>query len=66
MNNMKGNIKWYNARKGYGFITGEDGKEVFVHRTALAVEASLNEGDAVEFEVETSDRGPQAKNVKKA
>ena len=66
MNNMKGNIKWYNARKGYGFITGEDGKEVFVHRTALPVEASLNEGDAVEFEVETSDRGPQAKNVKKA
>jgi CspA family cold shock protein len=66
VNNMKGNIKWYNARKGYGFITGEDGKEVFVHRTALPVEASLNEGDAVEFEVETSDRGPQAKNVKKA
>jgi CspA family cold shock protein len=32
---MKGNIKWYNARKGYGFITGEDGKEVFVHRTAI-------------------------------
>ena len=66
MNSMKGNIKWYNARKGYGFITGEDGKEVFVHRTALPMEESLNEGDAVEFEVETSDRGPQAKNVKKA
>ena len=66
MNNMKGNVKWYNARKGYGFLLGEDGKEVFVHRSALPMDASLNEGDAVEFEVETSDRGPQAKNVKKA
>jgi len=66
VNNMKGNVKWYNARKGYGFLLGEDGKEVFVHRSALPMDASLNEGDAVEFEVETSDRGPQAKNVKKA
>jgi CspA family cold shock protein len=64
--NMKGTIKWYNTRKGYGFIVGDDGKEVFVHRTALPAETSLNEGDAVEFEIETSDRGPQAKNVKKA
>lgn len=66
VNIMKGNVKWYNARKGYGFIQCDDGKEVFVHRTALPMELSLNEGDAVEFEVETSDRGPQAKNVKKA
>ena len=66
MNNMKGIVKWYNASKGYGFLLGEDGKEVFVHRSALPMDASLNEGDAVEFEVETSDRGPQAKNVKKA
>ena len=66
MNTMKGNVKWYNARKGYGFIQCDDGKEVFVHRTALPMELSLNEGDAVEFEIETSDRGPQAKNVKKA
>ena len=66
VNTMKGNVKWYNARKGYGFIQCDDGKEVFVHRTALPMELSLNEGDAVEFEVETSDRGPQAKNVKKA
>jgi CspA family cold shock protein len=65
VNNMKGNVKWYNTRKGYGFLLGEDGKEVFVHRSALPMDASLNEGDAVEFEVETSDRGPQAKNVKK-
>ena len=63
---MKGTIKWYNTRKGYGFIVGEDGKEVFVHRTAIPMETSLNDGDAVEFDIETSDRGPQAKNVKKA
>jgi CspA family cold shock protein len=62
---MKGNIKWYNARKGYGFITGEDGKEVFIHRTAISADTSLNEGDEVQFEVESSERGPQAKNVKK-
>jgi cold shock protein len=66
VNNMKGTIKWYNARKGYGFIQCDDGKEVFVHRSAVPMEMSLNEGDAIEFEVETSDRGPQAKNVKKA
>ncbi len=66
MNNMKGKIKWYNARKGYGFIQSEDGKEVFVHRTALPMDTSFNEEDAVEFDVESSDRGPQAKNVKKA
>ena len=63
---MKGKIKWYNARKGYGFIISDDGKEVFVHRNALPMGISFNEEDAVEFEVETSDRGPQAKNVKKA
>ena len=62
---MKGNVKWYNARRGYGFIQGDDGKEVFVHRTAFPIETSLNEGDPVEFEVETSDQGPHAKNLKK-
>ena len=66
MNDMKGTVKWYNSRKGYGFITGEDGKEVFVHRTAIPAETSLNDGDQVHFDVETSDRGPQAKNIKKA
>ena len=66
VNNMKGTVKWYNVRKGYGFTQCDDGKEVFVHRTAVPMEISLNEGDAIEFEVETSDRGPQAKNVKKA
>jgi CspA family cold shock protein len=62
---MKGNIKWYNTRKGYGFITGEDNNEVFVHRTSIPTDISLNEGDKVQYEVESSERGPQAKNVKK-
>ena len=62
---MKGTIKWYNARKGYGFIQSENNEDVFVHRTAIPMELSLNEGDNVEFEVEKSERGPQAKNVKK-
>ena len=62
---MKGTVKWYNARKGYGFIEGEDGKDVFVHRTSLPSGIFLNEGDKVEFEVEESDRGPKATNIKK-
>jgi len=62
---LKGTVKWYNDRKGYGFIQGEDGEDVFVHRTALPMGLFLNEGDKVEFEVEESDRGPKAANVKK-
>lgn len=66
MNYMKGTVKWYNPRKGYGFIQGEDGKDIFVHRTAIPSELALNEGDQVEYEIEDSDRGPQAKNIKKS
>ena len=62
---MKGIVKWYNARKGYGFIQGEDGKDVFVHRTAIPMGTFLNEGDSVEFEIEHSDRGPKAVNLRK-
>ena len=62
---MKGKVKWYNTRKGYGFITSEDGKDVFVHRTAIPSETNLNEGDEVQFEIENSERGPQAKDIKK-
>ena len=62
---MKGTVKWYNPRKGYGFIEGEDGKDVFVHRTAIPTGIFLNEGDKVEFNVEDSDRGPNAKDIKK-
>ena len=62
---MKGKIKWYNARKGYGFIEGEDKKDIFVHRNSIPDGTYLNEGDQVEYEIEDSDKGPQATNVKK-
>jgi len=62
---MKGIIKWYNASKGYGFIQGEDNNDVFVHRTSLPIDTFLNEGDQVTFEVEDSERGPKAKDVKR-
>ncbi len=63
---MKGTIKWYNARKGYGFVQGEDQKDVFVHRSSIPQGILLKEGDKVEFEIENSDRGPKAINIKKA
>ena len=62
---MKGKIKWYNLRRGYGFIEGEDGKDVFIHRTALPGDTNLYEEDQVEYEIENSERGPKAINVKK-
>lgn len=62
---MKGTVKWFNSMKGYGFIEPEEGKDVFVHKSALSPGTDLNEGDKVEFEIEDSPRGPQAKNVKK-
>ena len=62
---MKGKIKWYNSFKGYGFIEGEDEKDVFVHQTAIPEGTHLDEGDEVEFEVEKGEKGPAAVNVKK-
>ncbi len=62
---MKGKVKWYNARKGFGFIAGEDGKDIFVHRTSIPEGMYLNEDDSVEFEIEETDRGLQATKVKK-
>ena len=62
---MNGKVKWYNARKGYGFIEGEDGKDVFIHRTSIPQGTFLNEGDKVEYEIEDSDKGPNAKDIKK-
>jgi CspA family cold shock protein len=62
---MKGTVKFFNVRKGFGFIVGEDEKDYFVHQTALEDNVSIDEGDAVSFEVETSDRGPKAVKVQK-
>ena len=62
---MKGKVKWFNDRKGFGFIEGSDEKDIFVHRNSLAEGTYLNDGDEVEYEVGSSDKGPQAINVKK-
>jgi CspA family cold shock protein len=62
---MKGTVKWFNDRKGFGFIEGEDEKDIFVHRNSLTEGTYLNDGDEVEYEVGSSDKGPQAINVKK-
>ncbi len=62
---MKGTVKWFNDRKGFGFIQGEDEKDIFVHRNSVAEGDYITEGDSVEYEVESSDKGPHAINVKK-
>ncbi len=62
----KGTVKWFNNQKGYGFITSEDGKDVFVHYSGLEMEGfkSLEEGASVEFEITEGAKGPQATSVK--
>lgn len=62
-----GKVKWFNAKKGYGFICDEDGADVFVHFSALNIEGFkvLEEGDTVEYEVVDGEKGPQATNVTK-
>ena len=64
---MKGTVKWFNAQKGYGFITGEDGNDVFVHYSGIAMDGykSLEEGAAVSYDVTQGAKGPQAVNVQK-
>ena len=63
---MKGVVKWFNDKKGFGFIQGEDGKDVFVHFSGIQSEGfkTLKEGIAVTFDVIDSDKGPKADNVK--
>ena len=64
---MTGKVKWFNAEKGYGFIEREDGGDVFVHFSAIQCEGfkTLEEGQAVEFDVVEGNRGEQAANVVK-
>ena len=61
----KGTVKWFNNQKGYGFITAEAGKDVFVHFSGLNMEGfkTLEEGAAVEFDISDGAKGPQAVNV---
>lgn len=62
-----GTVKWFNGDKGYGFITVDNGDEVFVHFSEIQGEGfkTLEEGQKVEFEVTQGNRGPQASNVQK-
>jgi len=62
---MQGKIKWFDPRKGYGFIEQDDAEDVFVHYSEINMEGfkTLEDGDLVEFEIVQTDRGPQAENV---
>ena len=65
----RGKVKWFNDAKGFGFISNDDGSgDVFVHFSSIQSDGfkTLAEGDAVEYDIETSDKGPKAANVKKA
>jgi len=62
---VKGTVKWFNEKKGFGFLSREDGDDVFVHHTSIQGEGfkTLREGQSVEFEVQDGPKGPQAVNV---
>ena len=63
---IQGTVKWFNASKGYGFIARDGGEDVFVHQSAIQSEGyrTLEEGQRVEFDVESGAKGPKAVNVK--
>jgi len=63
-----GTVKWFNNTKGFGFITSEDGTDVFVHHSDIQADGfrSLEEGDSVTFDVTQGPKGPKAANVRKA
>ena len=64
----QGTVKWFNESKGYGFITADEGKDVFVHYSAIMGDGfkTLAEGQKVSFEIVNGEKGPQASNVSKA
>ena len=61
----EGTVKWFNSRKGYGFIASADGNDVFVHYSSITGDGfkNLEEGDAVSFEIVQGEKGPRAENV---
>ncbi len=63
---MNGTVKWFNEQKGFGFITQEDGPDVFIHYSAIQGDGfkTLEEGQSVEFEITEGPKGPQAVNVR--
>ncbi len=63
----EGTVKWFNAKKGFGFLEREDGDDVFVHFSAIQSDGfrTLNEGDKVQFDIVDGDKGPSAADVKK-
>ncbi|MDN5336666.1 MAG: cold shock protein [Synergistales bacterium] len=65
---MQGTVKWFNEAKGYGFITTDEGNDVFVHFSAIQMDGfkTLSEGQRVQFEVVQGEKGPQAANVERA
>lgn len=66
MSASQGTVKWFNDTKGFGFIKGEDGKDIFVHHTEIKADGfrSLKEGEKVEFEMAQGPKGPKATNVR--
>ncbi|MBD7912965.1 MULTISPECIES: cold shock domain-containing protein [Clostridium] len=68
MSSRTGTVKWFNTEKGYGFISGDDGNDVFVHHSQLKTQGpnkDLQEGENVSFDVENGEKGPMAVNVQK-
>ncbi|MDH7598797.1 MAG: cold shock domain-containing protein [Sedimentisphaerales bacterium] len=61
----EGKVKWFNAKKGYGFIAGLDGRDIFLHYSSILSDGfkTLEEGDIVEFEIVSGEKGPRAENV---
>ncbi len=64
----QGTVKWFNPKKGYGFIATEDGQEIFVHYASIESDGfkTLKEGDTVDFDIAEGEKGPRAENVHKA